>query len=664
MRRTLLPVLTAALLAAAHVQAAVTKPDTLAVLQQRLDKQEQELAEQRRELQRASEDIDKRLSDFATLANMQATHTTWVGTLVAEFGAGMALLGLLGGLITYIGAARKAKDEAKTTAKKWFQSHSNDLQERIRNLEEQADDVSKRITASREKVETEAATATDLIRKKADAVADIQTVTATAQKPNNASEPTRPPPGSADSQLAAAEGQVKGAAVSGIGPLPNEEASLVEVKKLVGSAASFSIAGKLVDEISVYGQIEAKFANETSPAIRFEVARSMFFKGLTLLKLEQPKEALAAFQSVDHRFASDQTEPVLQVVAQALVCQGLALDHTGEYGKALRAFDEVFERFAADTRDSIKEQVATGLLAKSVVLGKMQSPTEQMSVYDDIQSKYGDESALAVRKLVLRALQAKAAMLDGQAKPADALTVYDEILHQFGDDADPDIRLEVLKSLIRRAVVTGKIDHKQEIEQYEALERRYEGDTRASIRGLVARALYYRALTYGTLKEPRAQIAAYEHLLSKFSDLATPEIREYCAKALYFKGFTLAQLGDTSDALQVFDKVIADFGEDTSPAVREQVAGALMQKAFAMSKLKRPSDEVNAYDELLRRFQDDPAFKINVANALYLKTLTLYINGHKDEARATQAEMLTRFAGDSSSEIQDLVNKMKALDLP
>ena len=81
-------------------------------------------------------------------------------------------------------------------------------------------------------------------------------------------------------------------------------------------------------------------------------------------------------------------------------------------------------------------------------------------------------------------------------------------------------------------------------------------------------------------------------------------MREQVAKALFGKGFTLGTVGRNAEAIATYDALLAQFGDAWEPVLREQVAMALYNKGFTLGALDRSAEEIAAYDALLAKFGD------------------------------------------------------------
>ena len=55
------------------------------------------------------------------------------------------------------------------------------------------------------------------------------------------------------------------------------------------------------DELAIYDDLVARFGEATEPALREQVAKALFYKGITLMQLDRREDELTATLSRSHR---------------------------------------------------------------------------------------------------------------------------------------------------------------------------------------------------------------------------------------------------------------------------------------------------------------------------------------------------------------------------
>jgi tetratricopeptide (TPR) repeat protein len=172
----------------------------------------------------------------------------------------------------------------------------------------------------------------------------------------------------------------------------------------------------------------------------------------------------------------------------------------------------------------------------------------------------------------------------------------------------------------------------------------------------IAKALFNKGVTLGTLNHSNEEIAAYDALAARFENTTDSAIREQVAMALFGKGAALGKLNRPDEAIAAYDALIAHFENAEEASLRDQVAMALFSKGVALDKLNRTDEAIAAYDMLILRFNSatDPA---RVAKALYNKGSLLRRLKRLDEAIAVYESLIARFENSTEPAIRELLAK-------
>ena len=134
-------------------------------------------------------------------------------------------------------------------------------------------------------------------------------------------------------------------------------------------------AGALEEELAVYDELLARFADAPEPSLREQVANALFNKGVTLGALERSEEAVAVYDELLARFA-DAPDALREQVANALFGKGVTLGALERSEEAVAVYDELLARFADAPEPALREQVANALLNKGVTLGALERSEE------------------------------------------------------------------------------------------------------------------------------------------------------------------------------------------------------------------------------------------------------------------------------------------------
>ncbi len=108
-----------------------------------------------------------------------------------------------------------------------------------------------------------------------------------------------------------------------------------------------------------YQQLVDDYRDDPSPALREQVARALYNRGVALGQLDRPQEALGAYQQLIDDYRDD---PALrEQVARALNNWGVALGQLGRPQVALGAYRQLIDDYRDDPSPALGELVAKAL---------------------------------------------------------------------------------------------------------------------------------------------------------------------------------------------------------------------------------------------------------------------------------------------------------------
>ena len=317
----------------------------LASVQQQLQAQGQELAIHKHTLQISLDSADKRLADFATLATMQGSHTTWVGNVVALASIFITFLVFIGGFMTFKRAKEEAQTEARDASEKWFGENSKALNEQIAQLEKQAKEAVAAIAIHTSSVEAKADMAHQTIVDSARQVRDVANALMQSQSSFNAlpGSPLRP----ADPDAAKQVRQISEALKA------KPEADFTADEYFVRGADLFT-NGNFQGALDAF---EATLlASGHAPAI--DQVKYLFAKAIALGALNRSEEAIQVYEALDARFGQDTSPGVREPVAKGLMNKGFRLGTLGRFEEAIQVYEALDARFGQDASPGVREQVA------------------------------------------------------------------------------------------------------------------------------------------------------------------------------------------------------------------------------------------------------------------------------------------------------------------
>ena len=130
-------------------------------------------------------------------------------------------------------------------------------------------------------------------------------------------------------------------------------------------------------------------ASSTQPEVG---ATALYNKGVTLGLLGRSEEAVAVYDQVDSRYRDDPTPALREQVAKALVNKGYRLGLLGRSEEEVAVYDEVDSRYRDDPTPALREQVATALNNKGVLLTWLGHFDEAASAYQQSLQMRGDDA--------------------------------------------------------------------------------------------------------------------------------------------------------------------------------------------------------------------------------------------------------------------------------
>ncbi len=426
---------------------------------------------------------DQRIGDLDIWTGQQANHMAAISNVTAWVGSLITVIALVGGVMGYFSAARRASDEAKRASEHWFQQHENDLRGQIDALREQANSLQSQLRQKAEvasgKIDRVANEFDDRTKLRLQGIDEAgQKVLAMLDKHQDRQQPVDPSAIAAVQQASIAleakpeiaftsddhyarglneyiAGRFDSALLSfdkALRSVQTENISPDNHAKLINArAVALDQLGRSGEAIAIYDEIDRCYGGDASPALRERVAKALVNKGITLGQHGRSEEAIAVFDEVDRRYVEDASPTIREWVAKALVNKGFTLGERDRSEEAIAIFDEIDRRYGEEASPALREQVARALGNKGATLGQLDYREEAITVYDEIDRRYGEDTSPALRKQVARALGNKGLTLGQGDRSGDVIAVYYEIDRRYGREASPAMREEVANALSNSA---------------------------------------------------------------------------------------------------------------------------------------------------------------------------------------------------------------------
>ena len=395
------------------------KPATQADFNE-LQKQVQSIDKDLAVLKETKAGLEKRQNEItAVQANSLAAianQTTMLGNLIATASILITLLVFGAGYFTFKGATRNAKEEAREASKNWFDQNATDVSAQIVGLK-------KRV----EHVEAEATFASASIKENAARVAAETEGYAKSLK-------------QAGDVLFKTSGHAQGYTST-----DDADQAAINFVRGISEALKAKPESEFTAE-NFYARGLADYTNQNYEAalLAFENAirkcgenvliqqraEYLFAKASVLGLLRKPLQAIGVYEELDQRFGDDSTPAVRRLVASGLVNKGFTLEKLDEHEQAITVYDDIEQRFGEDVTPGIPEQVARALNGKGF--------TQMMTA----KKRWGDER---LRKdfLVSAAHILKRALLQHEGKTRHFILGnlgYVQFLSEKHQDAEKTIK--------------------------------------------------------------------------------------------------------------------------------------------------------------------------------------------------------------------------------
>ncbi|WP_323122098.1 tetratricopeptide repeat protein [Burkholderia alba] len=432
---------------------------------------------------------DKRIGDLGVSTSQQANYMGAISNLSTLVGVGITsivtLIAIVAGFAVYFSAKNRAVHEAKEAAQQWLKENSDGLHNQIQSLRDETASLELQLSAFQKKA---AEAATEIDKRKTEVMDHVEKahreLDEAAQKilsrPDSEAEAQVPQPSTdaqalhivretsealeavPENEFTAEDHLARGlneyvatrfdSALLSFGKAlahAGAEKLLPERHALLMFARAITLGelGRDEDEIAAYDEIDRRYGQDDSPALREQVAKALYNKGITLGQLDRGEDAIAVYDVVDRRYGTDDSPVLRAQVSKALYNKGYRLGQLGRGEDAVAAYSEVDRRYGRDSSPVLREQVAKALFNKGARLGMLDRGKEAIVVYDEVDRRYGGDRPPVLREQVAKALVNKAIALSQLGLSEDAIAVYDEIDRRYSQDDNVAMRERIARAL-------------------------------------------------------------------------------------------------------------------------------------------------------------------------------------------------------------------------
>jgi len=165
------------------------------------------------------------------------------------------------------------------------------------------------------------------------------------------------------------------------------------------------------EEIEIYNKLIDKFINNQDEQIEEQIAFALYNKGLTYQILSDDENALEAYAILIKQFLDKENETINNDVAQALINTGLIFGKQKENHAAIQAYDTLLTRFNGTQNEKLNELIATALFNKAYRLGQEKENQKAIDTYNQIIQQFTGSSNKKIQEQVVKALINKAIKL-------------------------------------------------------------------------------------------------------------------------------------------------------------------------------------------------------------------------------------------------------------
>ena len=194
-------------------------------------------------------------------------------------------------------------------------------------------------------------------------------------------------------------------------------------------------SGHFRPALEAFSDVLARFAEVRVPGIEVHIGTALLNKGYLHGKLEEPEEAIAAYDEAVRRFGDSPVPDVRLCVAMCLRNLGSTLAARGSpesTRSAVAVWNDLIDRFGEDGAPDIQLQVASALTKKAGAELEMGRGQAVVAACGEVVRRYGTVDSLDLRREVAHALELKAMSLNRMGRGREALETCEILVRDFG----------------------------------------------------------------------------------------------------------------------------------------------------------------------------------------------------------------------------------------
>ena len=589
---------------------------------------------------------DKRIADFSIHTTAQGTQTAWVSNLIAMMALGITVVSIVAGFAIYNGAAAKAKNEARNVAESWFNDNSTKIQNRIAELEENANRFHLQITELEEKA----------LSSLARMDRDSERVTAAATSAENAVKH-------------AAERLIsKSISASSKNRIPNTDDQIVikqanDVLKQKPEN-NFSASDHYIRGVSFFtaGNFQNALESFTSAIdlskyyIFTERAKYLMAKATVLSRLDRDAESIEILDEIlqlESDFLSD--DPT---VIQSLVNKAVSLNKLGRFEEEVAAYNIAISKFNNNTDTNIVTQLVKAIHYKALTLGLMSKPSDALELFNDAIKRFKDNPNEQVRDQLIKLMFGKAVHQMKQKDFADEISTYDEIIEILDGKNPNSLDEQVVKAKHFKAMTLSSTDRVPEaLEMYQILESSLKQNITPELKEILANIMLGKARCLDKLKRTAEELAMYEEIQDYFNDDSSTKIRNIVARSSWLRGLTIEGAGDGDGALNIYQELAKQFESDKDPSIRETRIAALGASMRILRAKNKITEEETLYLQIENQYSYDetPQIQFRLAEILSNRIEKVISSNEPEKFIEALNNLIARFGKEKLSATREII---------
>lgn len=637
---------------------------------------------------------DKRLADFSIHTTAQGTQTAWVSNLIAIMGIGITIVSIAAGFAIYNGAAEKAKNEARGVAESWLNDNYSKIQNRIIELEDNANRFHLQITELEEKafasiarmdrdserVTAAATSAENAVRHAAERlISKSNSPSSEVGKPNKddqiviqqANDFLKQKP---ENKFSASDHYVRGVSFFTAGNYQNSLesfSSAIELSKnstsseranyLMAKSTALSRLNRDIESFAILDEL-SKIGSDFD-LDDYTLIQVLINKAVSLNKLGSLKEEIDVYDLIISKF-DDTTDPhILDQLVKALHYKALTLALLNKSDQALTIFESAIRRFKNNSDEKVRAQLVRLMFGKAVHQMKEKRFDEEISTYDEILSMLDEDNPnLNLRKQIIKAKLFKAMTLSSTDRILEAFEIYQHLENNLKEEIDPELRENLANIMLGKARCLDKLKRpSEELAAYKSIQEFFKDELEPNIRNVVARASWLKGLTIESTGDGEGALKAYQELATQFEMDNDPSTRQTRIAALGASLRILRAKNRLIEEEDLYQKIESQYRNDDSPEVQFRLAEILLNRIEKLISMDEPETKISALTNLIIRFakEDLLATREIVAAAIESKIILLKKLNRDEEASKTFEAMDSEFKNETSSIIQKIISQLR-----